>query len=843
METLRNSYLYAIYTAVIGFISRQWESSLLVTWLTNQKTTTAGAFGQLSGKLRRLYCTLFRRLHLPGLLQGSIFLHPGLYAGAAVLLAPLCPTLVVMALVCASLFSLLLKLGVDPKFQLTESPLNGYVLLYALIYLYETLTSTSVSGSLYPGLLTIAFVLFFFGVSSGGLTARGLRWLLAGMMAIGVVVSLYGFYQCIFPSQFRNVWTDTDMFSTLKFRVYSTLENPNVLGTYFLLVIPLSFGAVLTANTWPKRLLSLVAAGCMVLCLVLTYSRGCYLGLLFAAAVFLVLLNPKLLIPGVIALLLCPLYLPETVLSRFTSIGNMADTSTSYRVSIWLGTLDMLKDYWFCGIGPGVETFNNIYTDYAYNAVTTQHAHSLYLQIPSETGICGLVIFLVILVGFYRMMFSALRREENRTARVFQIAVVASVTGFLVQSATDHTFYNYKVMLLFWVMLALGVLFTQLGLSENVKEPCRILHIITDSNFGGAGRYLLNYLRVCDRERYDVRVVTPVGSQLTPMVQALDIPVTEVEGIADRSFSPGAISSLYQVIREESPQVVHTHGSLSGRIAGKLNGRCVVFTRHCAFPVPKYLRHGPGHWLNGALNSLLADQIIAVGPATSENLQQSGVPERKITVMMNGCEPMAQRDALETEHLRQKLGIPQGTFTAGLLARLEPYKGHDILLDAALELKNEGREFRILIAGAGSMEHHLEERIQTLGLQEQVLLLGFLPDVAPVLNILQVQLNCSYESETSSLSVIEGLSLGVPAVVSNCCGNPWLIDHGKSGLIFQNRDSRDLARQLRHLMDDPDLLRQLQAGALDAYHSRFTGEIFGKNMESVYQTIMEQSEV
>lgn len=463
MKTLRESYLYAIYTAIVGWFSGQWKNSALVAWMTGQSPVGTGFLDRFFGRLRSVYCSVFEKLRLPELLRGSVFMKPTVFCAAAVILAPLCPTMLILAFVCAGFFSLLLKLGADRGFTLQKSPLGRYVALYGAIYLYATMTSVSLSGSLYSGLLTIAFVLFFFAVTSCGFFGKKLDLLVAALLMAGVAVSAYGFYQFLFPEKFRNVWTDTDMFSSIAFRVYSTLENPNVLGEYFLLVIPLACAAVLTADTRSKRLAALAAVGVMVLCLIMTYSRGCYLGLLFAAVVFLVLLNPKLLIPAAVALLLCPLYLPESVVSRFTSIGNMGDSSTSYRVYIWMGTLAMLKDYWFCGVGPGVDAYNVVYPEYAYNAVTAPHSHSLYLQLICDTGICGLAVFLLLVVAFYRMMFTAIRRERDRKARIFQIAGVSSVTGFLVQGATDFTFYNYRVLLLFWVLLALCVLFTRMG--------------------------------------------------------------------------------------------------------------------------------------------------------------------------------------------------------------------------------------------------------------------------------------------------------------------------------------------------------------------------------------------
>ena len=77
----------------------------------------------------------------------------------------------------------------------------------------------------------------------------------------------------------------------------------------------------------------------------------------------------------------------------------------------------------------------------------------------------------------------------------------------------------------------------------------RILHILTDANIGGAGRYLVNYLRHRDRDAYDVSVILPRGSALLPEIRALDVPVVEADGIADRSLSLPAISGLKRAIQ------------------------------------------------------------------------------------------------------------------------------------------------------------------------------------------------------------------------------------------------------------------------------------------------------
>ncbi len=184
--------------------------------------------------------------------------------------------------------------------------------------------------------------------------------------------------------------------------------------------------------------------------------------------------------------------------------------------------------------------------------------------------------------------------------------------------------------------------------------------------------------------------------------------------------------------------------------------------------------------------------------------------------------------------LRAELGISAEDFVLGILARLEEYKGHGIILDAVKTLKDEGRRVKLLIAGSGGCEQDVMERISELGLSEHVQCLGFVQNVASVLSILDVQLNASYGTEASSLSLLEGMSLGLPAVVSDYGGNPYVIEDGVNGLVFKSRDSNALATCIRRIMDEPALRETLHEGAKAIFAERFTGKKFADNVEQAY---------
>lgn len=368
----------------------------------------------------------------------------------------------------------------------------------------------------------------------------------------------------------------------------------------------------------------------------------------------------------------------------------------------------------------------------------------------------------------------------------------------------------------------------------------KVLNVISDTNIGGAGRVILNYLRYSDREGFETSVAVPRGSLLVPELEALDAVVYEVDGIADCSYDRKDVKTLRKLIRKVDPDIVHAHGAFSARIAGRREGKTVIYTRHSAFPVSAKLRLPPGRWVNKFVNEHYADHIIAVSGAAAKNLTDAGISPKRITVMMNGVSPIERISDAETAEYREKWGISEGEFVLGILARIESYKGHLDILEAIASLRSDNKPVRLLIAGAGDFEPEVRKKADELGISDIVSFLGFQSDVAPFLSVLDVQLNASYGTETSSLSILEGFSIGVPAVVSDYGGNPWLVDDGENGLIFKTRDVDDLARCLRRLTDEPETLASMSEKARRVYEERFTGEIFARNVENVYRRTLNE---
>ena len=459
---LEASYLWRIINAICLWFGKQWNRSGIIHWFLNpvgwvRESSEKSIFFRIWTWIRNGLSWLYEKLHLEKLFAGSVFLHTCFWCSLPFVLAPLVPTMVVLGLSAIGFCSLALTLIREKDRPLSWSPIHRYILIYSAIYLVSIFLSVNVRGSLKHGLLMVFFMLFALAVSNAVTSRSQLDGLVFFLVLAGTAVAFYGICQYLFGWGYQSAaWIDSEMFEGMNFRAPSTLENPNMLGQYLILTIPLGGAKLLSSKKWSDRIFYLACCGIMCICMLLTLSRGAWLGLLFAGAIFFIFMNPRFML--LIPFCLVGLYfvLPDTIIARFTSIGNLGDGSTSYRVSIWMGTLAMLKDYWLCGVGPGGEAFNMVYPAYSYHGIIAPHAHNLYLQIVCDLGIIGLIVFILLIFVFGRMMCRALSREKDHTSRMLQLATLSGICGFLVQAMTDYSFYNYRVMFLFWGFLALG---------------------------------------------------------------------------------------------------------------------------------------------------------------------------------------------------------------------------------------------------------------------------------------------------------------------------------------------------------------------------------------------------
>lgn len=367
----------------------------------------------------------------------------------------------------------------------------------------------------------------------------------------------------------------------------------------------------------------------------------------------------------------------------------------------------------------------------------------------------------------------------------------------------------------------------------------KVMNVISDSNIGGAGKCILTFLKYYDKSKIDLKVVIPKGSLLKKELEALGANIIEADGIADTSLSVNGIASLRKIFSQHKPDVIHAHATMSARFAGRLYGKAkIVFTRHSVFEPSKRISQGIGKAINGFVNNSTADKIIAVAEAAKDNIVRTGVNPDKIKVIKNGVEPLRVVSDEEKLRLKSNYNVGNDEFLLGIVARLNYVKGHVYILEALKKLIDDGIKVKLLIAGTGDYEEEIRNKIAELDIAENVIMAGFITDVTGIMNILDLNLNASFGTEATSLSLLEGMSIGLPAVVSDFGGNPGVVEHGVNGLIFNKCDSQDMYDKLKNLLTDEVAMSKLKDGSLRVFEKQFRAEVMTKAIEKVYEDVV-----
>jgi len=292
-------------------------------------------------------------------------------------------------------------------------------------------------------------------------------------LSVATFISIVGLRQWFFGADALATWVDPESALAGTTRVYSYLGNPNLLAGYLIPAAMLSAAAFFSWKGWGRKTLALLIAGVNAACLVLTFSRGGWIGFVVAGFAFLLLLIYWILpiLPRFWRLSLLPMVLGGTTAflaiaistvgplrERFASIFvGREDSSNNFRINVWNAVVEMIKARPVLGIGPGNDAFNAVYPYYQEPGFTALSAYSVYLEIAVETGIVGLVCFLWLLVVTLSngwMQLQVLRQERSREG-FWLMGAIATMVGMLSHGLVDTVWYRPQVSTLWWLMIAL----------------------------------------------------------------------------------------------------------------------------------------------------------------------------------------------------------------------------------------------------------------------------------------------------------------------------------------------------------------------------------------------------
>jgi O-antigen ligase len=335
-----------------------------------------------------------------------------------------------------------------------EIDINGYntvFILMLIVFTINTVLSVNVSGSMRDLVINGLSILMIIHLINGIEKKKDLYTLIDFIIVIGFMTAFYAFYQYFSGEPMGSGWVDPS--SNISIRVFSTFENPNLYAEYLIMIIPLTFARILSVDG-KKKIIHVFIGMTLLVALLLTFSRGGWLGLVFAIGVLVLLLKKDLIIKLIPVGIVGMFFLPNSIMMRIKSIGSLSDSSNFYRFQIWENSINIIKDFFVTGVGLGFESFRSISSLYIKD-FSPYHAHNTYLELMIEVGVLGLILFIWLL----GKLLKDIRYQKISQDKIFTVALFSGIAGLFIHGVAEHILYNPKIIFQFWLITGLLITF------------------------------------------------------------------------------------------------------------------------------------------------------------------------------------------------------------------------------------------------------------------------------------------------------------------------------------------------------------------------------------------------
>ncbi len=372
-------------------------------------------------------------------------------------------TAVALALICWGAKSV-----IEKKVRFRECPLNVPLLIFVAVAGLSVLVSTDFKWSLerYDSF----WMAGIFFLAANNITGKAqLKKVMVFLIVFTVVIALIGIVEHFIKANVQNNeffiggWQEEPILRSM-----GLSSHPVKFGMYLAMVLPLALGSIFYSKKWKSRLGYIVSFIILLLALLYSYSRGCWIAVLFAS-VFFGLLNLKLkksiavVSAGLTVIVLLVLLFPgSSVSKRVKTVFNVKyDGSTMERLASWKRSMVMIKEKPVLGFGwsrIGVENRKYVKD----NEKPFNHAHNMYLNFFVETGLAGLGVLLWLFVIIIVSGFYILKRVDDRFLRITCCGILSSIVAFMVIGVVDYPFNIPVITELFYFLT--GALFAIPGI-------------------------------------------------------------------------------------------------------------------------------------------------------------------------------------------------------------------------------------------------------------------------------------------------------------------------------------------------------------------------------------------
>jgi glycosyltransferase involved in cell wall biosynthesis len=234
-----------------------------------------------------------------------------------------------------------------------------------------------------------------------------------------------------------------------------------------------------------------------------------------------------------------------------------------------------------------------------------------------------------------------------------------------------------------------------------------------------------------------------------------------------------------------------------------------------------------------------SDIILACGGSVKSNVK-GFIPEERITLLNNATS--SQKYSTENLELtNKKYNLISDNIVILSLGRLIIAKGYENLVEAFKNVRIKYPKAVLLIGGEGPEKDNLSEKINSLGLNESVRLLGNVSNVYELYQRANIYVNSSLW-EGLPMTLLEAMSFGKPIIATNVGGNGELIIDGVTGTLVKHSNPFELESAIKVMLDNANMRKLLSDNARNYFNRNYTIESHCNILSNVYMsTVAEQS--
>lgn len=325
------------------------------------------------------------------------------------------------------------------------------------------------------------------------------------------------------------------------------------------------------------------------------------------------------------------------------------------------------------------------------------------------------------------------------------------------------------------------------------NKKIKIVIVTNDLVVGGVQKLIVDQVTLLDRNIFDLSVVSlsqfPGKTDFYDLIPK-DISVHKLN--FKRFFDIKQWKNLIGIIIDEKPDIVKSSLFFSNIIVLSLKpffGYKVVSAEHNTD-----LRRP---WHVRTLNrffSMFSYTIVADSNGVVDIISKTeGIPKEKFTVIYNGVELNAIKNAIESygshkEEIRDEIGLSLSDKIFLNVARLSVQKNHKLMIDAFSHVAKENPNAKLVIIGDGPLRGDIEDQVKNLGLTKNVILLGERKDIYRFYAVSDFFLLTSVR-EGFCISAMNGLAFGLPLISTRVAGVSEYLQDGKNGLFIPSDPS------------------------------------------------------